>query len=87
MGLSHLELESTVLGLWVEQLASAPDAHPPEVSGVSALPGFQGGVPSPLICWLTTGLQVSARAAYPEFTVQGLRGEGRQRQRLLGRVL
>ena len=25
---------SVLLGLWVEQLASAPDAHPPEVSGV-----------------------------------------------------
>ena len=36
MGLSHTALGSTVLGLWVEQLASAPDAHPPEVSGVGA---------------------------------------------------
>ena len=34
MGLSHPVLGSAVLGLWVEQLASAPDAHPPEVSGV-----------------------------------------------------
>ena len=36
LGLSHELLGSTVLGLWVEQLASAPDAHPPEVSGVGA---------------------------------------------------
>ena len=34
LGLSHVELVSAVLGLWVEQLASAPAAHPPEVSGV-----------------------------------------------------
>ena len=34
MGLSHAALGSAVLGLGVEQLASAPDAHPPEVSGV-----------------------------------------------------
>ena len=33
-GLNHVALESEVLGLWVEQLASAPDALPPEVSGV-----------------------------------------------------
>ena len=33
MGLSHAALGSAVLGLGVEQLASAPDAHPPEVSG------------------------------------------------------
>ena len=32
--LSHTALRSPVFGLWVEQLASAPDAHPPEVSGV-----------------------------------------------------
>ena len=34
LGLSHVALGSAVLGLWVEQLASAPDAHPPEVSCV-----------------------------------------------------
>ena len=34
LGLSHRALGSAVLGLWVEQLASAPSAHPPEVSGV-----------------------------------------------------
>ena len=41
LGLSHVALGSEVLGLWVEQLASAPDAHPPEVSGVGAPLGFQ----------------------------------------------
>ena len=34
LGLSHTALGSAVLGLLVEQLASAPDVHPPEVSGV-----------------------------------------------------
>ena len=87
MGLSHKALESPVLGLWVEQLASAPDAHPPEVSGVGAPPGFQVWAPSPLICVHATGLQVSAGAAYPAFTVQGWRGEGRQGPRLLPRVI
>ena len=29
-----MALGSAVLGLWVEQLASVPDALPPEVSGV-----------------------------------------------------
>ena len=36
MGLSHVALGSAVLGLWVGQLASVPDAHPPEVSGVGS---------------------------------------------------
>ena len=36
MGLSLAALGSAVLGLWVEQLASAPDAHPPEVSCVGS---------------------------------------------------
>ena len=40
LGLSPAALGSAVLGLWVEQLASAPDALPPEVSGVGAPPGF-----------------------------------------------
>ena len=66
------------MGLWVEQLASAPDAHPLEVSGVG---------PSPLICVLAIRLQVCARAAYPAFTVQGMMGEGHQRLQLLRRVL
>ena len=34
LGLCQVVLLSPVFGLWVEQLASAPDAHPPEVSGV-----------------------------------------------------
>ena len=34
LGLSRVALGSAVLGLWVGQLASAPGAHPPEVSGV-----------------------------------------------------
>ena len=87
MGLNHVALGYAVLGLWVEQLASAPDAHPPEVSGVGAPPGFQVWAPSPLICVHATGLQVSAGAAFPEFTVQGLRVEGHQRPRLMRRVL
>ena len=37
LGLNHGALRSEVLGLWVEQLASAPDAPPPEVSGVGPL--------------------------------------------------
>ena len=49
--------------------------------------GSQLWPPSPLIWVHETGLQVSAGAAYPVFTVQGLRGEGPQRPWLLGRVL
>ena len=48
---------------------------------------FQVWVPRPLFWVQATGLQVSARAAYLMFIVQGLRGEGRQRLRLLLRVL
>ena len=62
-------------------------AHPPEVLGVGALPGFQVWVPSPLIWVHVTRLQVSTGAAYPSFTVQGFREEGRQRPPLLRRVL
>ena len=75
------------MGLWVGQLASVPGAVPPEVSGVGVPPGFQVWAPSPLIWVRATGLQVSTGTAYPVFTVQGLRGEGRQRLRLLLRVL
>ena len=32
---------SAPLGLWVRQLPSASGGHPPEVSGLGALPGFQ----------------------------------------------
>ena len=87
LGLSHTALGSAVLGLWVEQLASAPDALPPEVSGVGAPSGFHVWAPSSLICVPTTGPQVSAGAAYPAFAVQGRRGEGRQGPGLLPRVL
>ena len=87
MGLNHVALGYAVLGLWVEQLASAPGAHPPEVLGVGAPLGFHVWAPSSLICVCATGLQVSAGAAYPAFTVQGQRGEGCQRPQLLRRVL
>ena len=60
------------------QLASALGAHPPEVSGVGARPGFQVWASTWLIWVRATGLEVSARAACPMFTIQGLRGEGRQ---------
>ena len=59
MRLSNVALGSPVLGLWVEQLASAPDALPPEVSGVGAQLGFHAWAPSWLICVRATGLQVS----------------------------
>ena len=75
------------LGLWVGQLASAPGVHPPEVSGVGTPLGFHVWAPSPLIWVRATGLQVSTVAAFLEFTVQGLKGEGHQRLRLLPRVL
>ena len=87
LGLGLVACWSTSLGLCVGQLASAPGAHPPEVSGVGAQPEFQVWAPSLLIWVLATGLQVRAGAAYPAFTVQGLRGEGGQRLRLLRRVL
>ena len=79
--------QSAALGLCMGQLSSAPVEHPPEVSGVGGQPGFQVWVSSSLIWVRATRLQVSAGAAYPVFTVQGLRGEGRQRPRLLQRVL
>ena len=79
------------------KLASAPSVHPVTqgfrcgrpagVSGVGGQLGFQVWAPS-LIIWVrATRLQVKTGAAYPEFTVQGLRGEGRQRPGLLRRVL
>ena len=60
LGLSHAALGSAVLGLWVEQLASAPDA----------LGGFRCGRPSGVSCVClqfakcvrATGPQVSAGA-------------------------
>ena len=87
LGLSRTVGQSASLGLCVGQLASAPSAHPPEVSGVGGHPGFQVWAPSPLIWVCATGLQVRAGAAYPTFTVQGLRGEGCQRWLLLQKVL
>ena len=59
MRLSHAEFGYAVLGLWVGQLTSALDAHPPEVSGVGSQPGFQVWAPSQLICVRATRLQVS----------------------------
>ena len=87
MGLSHTALGSAVLGLWVEQLASAPDALPPEVSGVGVPPGFHVWAPSSLIWVRATGPPVRAGAAYPVLAVQGWSGEGRQGPQLLARVL
>ena len=78
LGLSCVALGSAVLGLWVGQLASASEAHPPEV---------QVWAPSPLMWMHATELQVSAGAAYPGFTVQGLSGDGHQSPGLLQRVL
>ena len=69
------------------QLASVPGVHPPEVSGVGGQLGFQLWAPSLLLWVRTTGVQVSVGAAYPVFAIQGLKGEGRQRLRLLRRVL
>ena len=82
-----MALGSAVFVLWVEQLASAPDALPPEVSGVGAPPGFHVWATSLLICVRATGPQVSVGAAYPALAVKGRRGEGRQGPRLLPRVL
>ena len=50
--------------------------RPAGVSGVGSQPGFQVWATTPLIWVRATGLQVSARAARPAFTVQGLRGGG-----------
>ena len=87
LGLSRTALGSEALGLWVGQLASAPSAHPPKVSGVGSQLGFQLWAPSLLIWVCTTRLQVGAGAASPAFTVQGLTGEGHKRPQLLRRVL
>ena len=88
LGLDHEALGSEVLGLWVEQLASAPDA----------LGGFRCGRPSGVSCmgpqfanlrahnW-ASGERRGSGAAYPALAVQGRRGEGRQGPRLLPRVL
>ena len=76
LGLNQAALGSKVLGLWVEQLTSAPDV----------LGGFRCGRPSGVSCMCpqfanrvcATRPQVSARAAYLALAVQGRRGEGRQ---------
>ena len=75
MGRGHPGSESrgtwvAVLALWVEQLASAPDALPPEVSGVG-----------PQFANLHAGNPASGErrgSAYPVLSVRGRRGEGRQ---------
>ena len=64
-GTEHAALGTAVLSLWVEQLASAPDALPPEVSGVGAPPGFPVWAPSLLICVHATRLQVRPGAVHP----------------------
>ena len=97
LGHSRATGPSATLGLCMGQLASAAGVHPPTrgfrcgrpagVSGVGGQLGFQLWAPSQLIWVHPTLLQVRAWAAYPVFTVQGLRGEGRQRPWLLGRVL
>ena len=78
---------SATLGLCLGQVAYGPEAHPPKVSGVGGQLGFQLWAPSQVIWVRETRLHVIAGAAYHMFTVQGLRGEGRQRPRLLQRVL
>ena len=83
LGLSCVASWSAVLGLCVGQLFSATGVYPPEVSCVRVHLWFQLWAFSPLIGVRATGLQVSAWAAYPAFTVQGRSGEGRQRPWLL----
>ena len=70
LGLNHEALGSEVLGLWVEQLASAPDA----------LGGFRCGRPSGVscVCPQFANLRAHNRASGPALAVQGRRGEGRQ---------
>ena len=72
----RLTSQSAALGLWVGQLASAPGAHPPEVSGVGSQLGFQVWAPSQLIWVRATGLQVSAQASFPRVHSPGTEGGG-----------
>ena len=51
LGLSPTPLGSAALGLCMGQLASAPGAHPLEISGVGTPPGFQLWAPS-LLFWV-----------------------------------
>ena len=78
LGLGHMAGVSATLGLCGGQLASAPGAHPPEVSGVG-----------PQSTNLGAHNQASGESwgCLARFTVQGLRGEGCQRPGLLWRVL
>ena len=78
---------AAILCSWCAPTRGFRCGRPAGVSGVGGQLGFQLWAPSPLIWVHTTGLQVSTGAAYPVFTVQGLRGEGCQRPRLLPRVL
>ena len=86
---------SAALGLCAGQLATDLGAHPPEVSGVGAPPGSQ-------VCVASWGFSCVPQSAnlgvrnldsgerwgwLSQFTVQGLRGVGRQRLWLQGRVL
>ena len=79
---------SAALGLCVGHVASAPGVHPPTR-------GFRCGLPAGVsvvgpksadlgVCNRASG---EHRSCFSAFTVQGLRGEGRQRPRLLPRVL
>ena len=72
---------------WCAPTSGFRCGHPAAISGVGGQLGFQLWAPSPLIWVRATRLQVCGGAVYPRFTIQGLRGEGRQRQRLLQRVL
>ena len=71
LGLARAAGRSAALGLCVGQLASAPNAHPPKVSGVGSQLGFQLWAPSPQFWVHTTRLQVRAGAAYPSPGAEG----------------
>ena len=72
----------TCPGLW----ACAPRAAGSLIR-VHPHPGFQVWAPRPVIRYAPTRLQVYAEAAYPVFTVQGLRGWESKRPPLLWRIL
>ena len=76
-----MALGSAVLGLWVEQLASVPDALPPEVLGVG--PQFA----NLRVRNRASGERWVSGAAYPALAVQARSGEGCQGLWLLLRVL
>ena len=88
LGLSRmLPADPAALGLCVGQLASAPGAHPSKVSGVGSQLEFQLWAPSPLIWVRASWASGESWGCFSTVTVQGLRGEGRQRPLLLWRVL